>query len=157
MLKISKLTDYGIVLLAHFARTPELEIQSARQVAMATGVSLPTVSKLVKHLTRGGLLCSTRGKDGGYALAVSPDEIDVASIIGVLEGPIGLTQCSLDEGEACEDEVHCPLREYWPPISLAVRTALEAVTLADLTKPLPSKDWLSPSRSVRSSSQAFGK
>ena len=141
MLRISKLTDYGIVLLAHFARSPAGAVLSAREVSEATAVALPTVAKLVRHLTRAGVLTSTRGKAGGYSLAVDPERLDVATIIGVFEGPIGLTQCSLGDSETCESEVHCPLREHWPHISFAVRTALEAVTLADLTKPLARDGW----------------
>ncbi len=137
MLRISKMTDYGIVLLAHFARLPGRPVLSAREVAEANGVPLPTAAKLFRQLHRARLVDSVRGAGGGYALAGSPEEIDVARIVMVLEGPIALTGCSLPTDIQCDSEPVCPLRDHWPHINLAVRTALEQVTLADLIRPLP--------------------
>lgn len=137
MLRISKLTDYGIVCLAHFARNPTVPVFSAREVSDAVGVPLPTVSKLFRVLMRSGLLESRRGVGGGYALCEPPDQIDVAKIIAALEGPVAVTECSDPDSSTCGTEHTCPLRDHWPHINLAVRTALASVSLADLIVPLP--------------------
>ena len=80
MLRISKLTDYGTVLLAHLAAN-QASVCSAAEVAEATGVALPTVSKLLKLLARAGLVTSTRGSNGGYRLSRGPHEISAADVI----------------------------------------------------------------------------
>jgi FeS assembly SUF system regulator len=139
MIRMRKLTDYGIVILAHFARQdPEFQ-HTARSISEAIQLPQPTVSKLLKLLTRQGFLNSQRGSTGGYSLAVAPEAVTVAAIIEALEGPIGVTECSIDGDEACEARGHCMLSAHWPHINLAVRTALAAVTLWDISRPLSFK------------------
>jgi FeS assembly SUF system regulator len=135
MLKLSRLTDYGTVLLAHLARHPEVRA-SASELAHATRLGEPTVRKLLKALARGGLVVSHRGARGGYALARPPAEIDAVQIIDALEGPVALTECS-GEHSSCEHERDCALNLGWPAINAAVRDALKAVTLAQLAGPKP--------------------
>ena len=134
MLKLSKLTDYATVLMTALASEPA-RLHSAHELAGSTHIAAPTVSKLLKLLGKGGLVESIRGSQGGYRLAKSPSQITVADIIGVLEGPIALTQCSVHKG-GCALEPHCGVRSNWRLINSAIRTALEAVTLAEMTVPL---------------------
>jgi FeS assembly SUF system regulator len=128
MLRISKLADYGIVLLGHLALEPDAS-WTARQLADKSGLPLPTVSKLLKKLSRGGLLTSERGSTGGYRLSRGPAETTVAEVIGVLDGPVSLTECALGR---CEIESCCPMRSSWKRINDAVRGALAGLTIADL-------------------------
>jgi FeS assembly SUF system regulator len=133
MLKLSRLTDYGTVVLAHLARDPGLRL-SATELAQATHLGEPTVRKLLKMLARGGIVVSHRGAQGGYALARPPEAISAVEIIDALEGPVALTECS-GEHSACEHERNCALNHNWPSINAAVRDALQAVTLAHLARP----------------------
>lgn len=137
MIRITKLTDYAIVLLTIFARDPAQPVHNARDLAAEAHLPLPTVSKILKGLLRGGLLASHRGVSGGYSLARQPEEISVAEIIGVLEGPIGLTECSPDAHGLCNLEAVCPVQSNWQKINHAVLQALKHLTLADMTGPLP--------------------
>ncbi|MGH8547319.1 MAG: SUF system Fe-S cluster assembly regulator [Methylococcales bacterium] len=130
MLRLSKLTDYATVLLGYMARG-KVEIHAAVEIAHATGIALPTVSKLLKLLAHSGLVRSVRGAKGGYCLSYSPDKISVADIIQAIEGPIALTECSISD-EYCEQSSHCDIRGNWRVINKAVRAALESVSLADL-------------------------
>ena len=114
MLRLSKLTDYGIVVMAHLARRPE-RAHTAAEVAAALYLGPPTVSKLMKTLARGGLLQSQRGVKGGYLLARKPDRISVAQVIDAMEGPIALTECTLPG--VCRQAEHCPVREGWSKLS----------------------------------------
>ncbi len=132
MLRMSRLTDYGILLLAQLAA--ENEQRNARELSEATGLPGPAVSKLLKHLAREGFLESQRGTKGGYALARPADEISVAAVIDALEGPIALTECSAHPG-ACDHESHCPVRAPWQRINLAVRRTLESIHLSELVAP----------------------
>ncbi|MCP5089363.1 MAG: SUF system Fe-S cluster assembly regulator [Gammaproteobacteria bacterium] len=132
MLRISKLTDYGTVLLAHLAANRD-NVCSAADVAAATGIALPTVSKLLKSLAKSGLVTSTRGANGGYELARSPGEISAADVIDALEGPVSITECSSIDS-LCEHEGACSVGGAWQRINVAIRLALNDVTLSDLLR-----------------------
>lgn len=136
MVRFEKLTDYGLVLLACIARTPDAGLRTARDLAAESGLPQPTVSRLLQDLLKGGLLVSQRGIHGGYQLARTPREISIASVIVALEGPIHLTACSADEEGACDFEAHCAIRSNQRVINSAVRGVLEKLSLADLMRPL---------------------
>jgi FeS assembly SUF system regulator len=141
MLRMSKLTDYGTMVLAQLAAKGG-GLSTAGQVADATHLGQPTVSKLLKSLVRAGLVVSTRGVLGGYALARPADAISAAEIIDALEGPVAITECSSAEG-GCNLEAFCRVGMAWKRINLSIRKALQSVTLADLQRlrePLPPPD-----------------
>ncbi len=132
MLRIGKMTDYGIVLLSHFAKAEQASAMNARELSVSAKLPLPTVSKILKLLSRADLLVSHRGVAGGYRLAKSASDISVAEIISSLEGPIAVTECSAIEVGLCDMESVCPTRTHWKKINVVVRKALEQLTLADM-------------------------
>jgi FeS assembly SUF system regulator len=134
MLRMSKMTDYGIVLMTRLAMDPDSQ-HAAADLAAQVGMPLPTVSKILKQLTRAQLLVSSRGAQGGYNLARSPKAISIAEIITILEGPIGLTECVSTPGE-CEQESHCSTRAHWECINQAVYGALNEIKLSDMVHPM---------------------
>ena len=137
MIRLSRLTDYGIVLMAHLAGYESGSTHNARDLAADTQLPSPAVSKILKTLARADLLDSQRGSKGGYSLARRPEEISVREMITALEGPFGLTECTVHPG-ACVQEASCHVREPWQQINQVVRDALSRVTLADLaTRPGP--------------------
>lgn len=136
MIRIAKLTDYGLVLMTVMARDGSLPVLTARDLASLSRLPFPTVSKLLKLLLQGGLLVSHRGIRGGYSLAKEPAEISVAEVIASIEGPIALTECSTDISGLCDLERSCPIRRNQRVISQVVRGALEKVTISDLIQPL---------------------
>ena len=131
MIRLSRISDYGIVLMACLAEQPAESQLSAREIAERTQLPLPVVSKILKSLTREGLLLSQRGPHGGYSLARRPDDINVVEMITALEGPIGLTECTMHPGH-CVQEASCHVRKPWQQINHVVRSALARVTLAEL-------------------------
>jgi FeS assembly SUF system regulator len=133
MIRITKQTDYGIVLLTHFATEPGRQY-NAPDLAAAAQLPLPTVSKILKLLAREGLLLSHRGVKGGYGLARSAQQISMAEIIAALEGPIAMTECEDEHGD-CFHEPVCQVRSNWHRINVAVRAALEGITLAEMALP----------------------
>ena len=143
MLRMTKQTDYGIVLMTHLAQDPRRH-HSAPELASELRIPLPMVSKILKLLARHGLLVSHRGVRGGYSLARSPEEISVADLIAALEGPIAVTEC-IEEAHLgfpgdCSRESFCAVRANWQRINGAVRQALDSITLADMTRPFPPAD-----------------
>jgi len=136
MVRLDKLTDYGLLLLTCIARSPKVSLRTARDLALESGLPLPTVSRLLQDLLKGGLLVSQRGIKGGYALAKKPHEISIAGVIAALEGPIALTVCSSGVAGLCDLESGCAIKKNQRVISQAIRTVLEQLTLADLSQPL---------------------
>lgn len=134
MLRLTRLTDYGIVMLAHLAGREPGASRNARELAQETQLPLPVVSKILKGLSREGLLASHRGAKGGYSLGRPAGEITVPEMIAALEGPIALTECTQHPG-ACPQELSCHVRAPWQRINQAVRDALARITLADLAGP----------------------
>ncbi len=132
MIRLGRLTDYGIVLMSHLAAAGDGP-HNARDLAQQTQLPLPAVSKLLKLLAREGLLHSSRGAKGGYALARPPEAITVPEMIEALEGPIALTDCTLHAG-ACAQEPSCHVRTPWQQINRAVHDALARIRLADLAQ-----------------------
>lgn len=130
MLRISKLTDYGTVILADLA-SREAALSSAADVARQTGLGLPTVRKLLKMLARSGLVEARRGAHGGYRLARKPADITAAEVIDALEGPVSITECSVADRH-CEIEAQCTVGSAWQRINIAIRRALSDISLADL-------------------------
>lgn len=145
MVRLSKLTDYGLVLMSRLAQRRNLPFCTARDLAVELQLPLPTVSKLLKVLLQSGLLVSHRGIRGGYSLSREPREIGLAEIIAALEGPIALTECSTDVTGLCQLETCCAIRKNQQMISQAVRGVLEKLTLSDLIQPL----MLTPVRDAR--------
>jgi FeS assembly SUF system regulator len=136
MFRLNKLTDYGIVLMAHVARSDEATPHTARSLAKDTRVPLPTVGKLLRQLHDAKMLVSHRGMKGGYNLARGAGQISVSDIILALEGPIGFTECSVEPG-LCGMERRCAIKSNSKIIGDALRDALGHVMLADLNHDLP--------------------
>lgn len=130
MLRMSKLTDYGTLVLAQLAADSG-HLSTAADVAEATHLSRATVSKLLKKLAGAGLVTSERGAHGGYVLARAPERISAADILDALEGPVAITECSALDG-ACDLERYCRVAHAWQKINRSIRQALQDVSLADL-------------------------
>ncbi len=138
MFRITKQTDYGIVLMSHMAAEPE-RLFTAPDLATDAQLPLPMVSKILKLLAKEGVLTSHRGVNGGYTLARGPQEIAVSEVIAALEGPIAMTECIDDGPGECMQELICPLRSNWQVINRAVRRALDGIKIADMAQPLPER------------------
>lgn len=134
MLRISKLADYGCLVMGLMARDPA-GVHSASSLAGTLGLGLPTVSKVLKALARAELVTGVRGLHGGYSLARRPEHISVADIVDALEGNrFALTECGVGSG-ICSIEKSCHTRHGWRTIGDTIRRALEAASLASLVQP----------------------
>lgn len=102
MIRLSRLADYAVLLMSRMANTPD-RVHNALDIAEATGLPCPTVSKLLATLAREGLLNSVRGAKGGYGLAHPAREITVAHIIAAIDGPIAITAC-IEHPGSCDVE-----------------------------------------------------
>lgn len=131
MIKLSKLTDYAVVILAEMAMT-EGKQQTASGLSEKTGLPEPTVAKVLKLLARGTLITSSRGVNGGYMLGKAPTEISMAAVITALEGPVLLTSCVDGNDDCCNHSISCSMKGKWNPVNDAMQKALENVSLAQM-------------------------
>ncbi|MEO6351727.1 MAG: SUF system Fe-S cluster assembly regulator [Burkholderiaceae bacterium] len=134
MLRMSKMADYGTLILTTMVQEPE-RIQSAAGIAAMVRVPAPTVSKILKILTREGLVVSLRGAKGGYMLSRPPTQITISHIINAMDGPIGMTECSITPG-LCAQESGCPVRANWQRVNRVVLNALDQITLDQMIEPV---------------------
>ena len=136
MLRITRETDYGIVLMTALA---EGESCSAAALAKQCQLPVPMVSKILKALTQAGLLLSQRGAYGGYSLARLANEISVVDIIEALEGPIAITECSSDDPQVCVYHQQCSVSNHWNRINEAIRGALQNISLQEMSQLRPAR------------------
>ncbi len=130
MLKLSKLTDYAVVVLLRLSRDDT--VQTSPGIAAATGVPEPTVAKVLKTLAVARLVTSSRGAHGGYRLARSLHLVSVADIIAAVDGPIALTACVEGSTGSCDVQGRCAVRGRWDVVNSAIRASLSAISLADM-------------------------
>ena len=130
MIKLSRLACYGVVILSEMAVGEEL--MTASGISEKTGLPEPTVAKILKLLSKGGFIASSRGVKGGYTLGKDPNDISIAAVIIALDGEIALTGCVNGKNEECRLQGCCSLQGCWDPLNIAVKQALEREKLSDL-------------------------
>lgn len=136
MLKLSRLTDYGLLAGVYLARHRD-EIVAAREVAEFYHLPVPAMIKVLKILHQAGVITSHRGVTGGYTFEGDAESVTLGSLIEALEGPWDLTECETldDHGQAtCAIRVACPSRRFMFGINRAIKGAFEQVTLGDLAR-----------------------
>ena len=134
MLRISRLSDYGLVVLSALADADDSP-RSARMIAETTGLPEPTVAKLLKCFAQAALVRAKRGAQGGYLLSADPTQVSVAQVLAVIDGPVAITECARDDDSQCDYALKCQLAAQWRRINDAIFKALDDVTLADLARP----------------------
>ena len=135
MLRITKQTDYGVVLLTYMAEGAADAVFTTRDLSAACGLPQPMVSKILKLLAKAELLSSQRGVRGGYRLSRPPERVSLAEIIEALEGPIALVECVDESASACSIECKCRTRINWQRINRMVLATLEGITLSEMIDP----------------------
>ena len=149
MLKLNRMTDYAVVALSAMAVSPERVFPTA-QLAQRCGLQAPSIAKLMKQLAHAGIVDSHRGAHGGYTLAGKAEDITVSSIITALEGPIAVTACVTGAEEICCVEQSCPMRGNWNQVNMAIQSALDGISLADMTQPF----WHAPALDLATNAAA---
>jgi len=137
--KLSTRARYGVralfELAVHYGEGP----LPLRQVAASQGLSERYLEQLAAPLRQAGLVRSVRGAQGGYVLGKPPQDITVAAIFRVLEGPISLTDCARDDPpggaiDHCGRAEGCVARNIWTRVNDSIIEVLDGITLADLLR-----------------------
>jgi FeS assembly SUF system regulator len=130
MIRMSKLTDYALVIMAFIGRDPQHLMQTG-DIALNTKIAKPTTAKLLKRLAKSGLLESQRGAAGGYKLAKAPEEISAIEIIESIEGKLAIMDCTLGQ-DHCAIYNSCTINAPWMQINNTIAKALGTIRLSDL-------------------------
>ena len=133
MIRISKLADYAVVILSIMAGSDE-KLMSAARLSEVSTVPEPTVSKILKMLSKGGVINSSRGINGGYTFSIKPEDISLERILQIIDGPVSITQCAngKEDEKPCNLGEGCSMRGRWCGVNNVIRQALSSVSLRDL-------------------------
>ena len=134
MIRISKLTDYAMLILNYMAHHPE-HVLSTSIIAEKLYLNTPTVSKILKILTDAKLVISHRGAEGGYTIALPGSKISLMDIIVAMEGEIAMVSCCSKE-KACQVKHSCTMRNNWQLINKKVQSLLAKFTIIEMSNPL---------------------
>ena len=131
MMKLSKMTDYAVIVLAEMAKHGDTLI-SASTLAQSTNLPEPTVSKLLKMLSKQNIIVSVRGANGGYKMNQKPENITIAHVVKATDGPIMITACADQDNDCCARTGDCSMRGKWSPVNQAMNNALESISLSQM-------------------------
>ena len=134
MLRLNRMTDYAIVVLGALAHRHG-DVLATAHLAELTGLAQPTVAKVSKILLAADLVETQRGVRGGYRLTKAPAAISLVDIVEAMEGPIAVTDCVNGAQDPCAVSNCCFMSSHWNHVNLAIRNALNEVSLEDLTDP----------------------
>jgi Rrf2 family protein len=126
---------YALKAMLHLARLREDEVAQVQHIAKANNISKKFLDQIFADLRNVGLVHSTRGRSGGYALAKPPDEIRAGQIIRAIDGPIAPYLCaSMTAYRPCDDcdEQVCAVRRLMIEARNALSSVLDTQTLADM-------------------------
>lgn len=131
-MKLSKASDYALVLLARMETFPKEEWVSVRKVAGQIGIPNRFLSNIVHKLVQAGILESHRGAHGGVKLAKRGDEITIGSVLQALHDPMGLVDCITHPG-LCPLEKKCDVQRFWSVTHGLILSALKHITLKEMS------------------------
>lgn len=125
-------SDYGMRAVICLAGTTR-DLVTAAEIAEEMEIPQGFLHQVLQELQRGGLIRSTSGRRGGYALTRRPEEISVLEVLEALEGPLGVGECALRGGPCRWDDV-CALHEVWSAGRAAFCESLASSSLADVAQ-----------------------
>jgi Rrf2 family protein len=135
MLRLTKKADYGLMALKYLAEQVENGAQSAKDIAEAYHIPPQLLAKILQTLTRAGLLVSTAGTHGGYALARNAANISAFEVIRAIDGPLFITNCITIHG-TCDLAGHCTIKEPLRKVNDSITNLLSDLRISDLVEPV---------------------
>lgn len=130
-LRLTSAADYAIRAMIHLACLPEGTVALRGDVAQAHGIPGSFMAKILRQLVRAGLLTSTRGVHGGFALARPASEINLLQVVEAIEGPLALADC-MPDGKGCAWSDACPANLVWEEVQAGMADSLRRATLEAL-------------------------
>lgn len=133
---LSKKTKYGIKALVYLARQEDRKPVQISTISKAENISHKFLESILLILKKSGILSSKKGTNGGYFLLKEPNEVQMTTVMRLLEGPIAMVPCvSLNFYEKCEDcpdENTCAVHKLMLEVRDQTLDIFRNTTLADL-------------------------
>jgi Rrf2 family protein len=131
---LSRKAKYALKALVVMTRNGEA--MQIGKIAESERLPKKFLELILLELRNQGILCSKRGKNGGYAFLRKPAEVNVAEVIRIIDGPMAFTLCSskmfYEKCSECRDELTCEIRQVMVQTRIAFCEVLEKTTLQDL-------------------------
>jgi Rrf2 family protein len=133
MLQLSKKVEYGLIALRHMAMNSRGQVFTAKEIAVQYDIPYELLAKVLQKLTKAGVVFSTQGTHGGYTLAKKPNELQVSSIISIIEEEKPtIAECYADGGENCSIFDACTIRKPLGKMQHNLNLLLENTTLEQI-------------------------
>jgi len=135
MLKINRQTDYAVRVVLALAKRGEGARLSSMDIQREMLIPKSFMSRIVAQLSRGGLISTFAGRDGGISLPCDPSQITLKDVVELFEGPVLLSECMQVKGEDdCPFQENCPVRPRWGRVQVAMMREMAAITFESLAK-----------------------
>jgi Rrf2 family transcriptional regulator, iron-sulfur cluster assembly transcription factor len=130
-LRLTHAADYAVRAMIHIACLPEGAVALRGDVARAYGIPSSFIAKILRRLVRAGVLQSSRGVHGGFALARPASDINLLEVVEAIEGPLALLDC-MQEAPGCRWADACPAHIVWEEVQAGMAESLRRTTLEAL-------------------------
>src|SRR5512138_3536880 len=135
MLRINRQTDYAVRVLLALAKRGEGVRLSSTDIQQEMLIPKAFMGRIVAQLSKGGLINTFAGRDGGLSLPRPASQITLKDVVELFEGPVLLSQCMEVKGEDdCPFQSNCPVRPKWGRVQVAMMREMAAITFEDLAK-----------------------
>lgn len=131
MLKVTRLADYAVSIIASFSGCEE-EILSSQEIIVKTKLKKATVNKLLSKLVKKNFLEPFRGVNGGYKLKKDLSNISIKELIEAIEGPVLLTDCLNKNANNCNLFNVCNTKNIWSFVNAAINNTLDGIKVKDI-------------------------
>lgn len=131
-MKLTKATDYALILLKHLNSLENGKITSVKNVAAACHIPKRFLANIVHRLSKAGIIITVKGMDGGIRLSKSSDKITIKDVLEVLEGNIRFADCQMHSG-ICNTEDVCTIKQFWDAKLAGFISVLNNTTIKDLS------------------------
>ena len=132
MLKLTRKVEYALIALRYMQRKKKNECSSAKDISQLYNIPLPLLSKVLQSLSRAGIIHAFQGPHGGYTLNILPEKLSMKKLINLLEGPVGIIDCSIDS--ECTQLETCNIKNPIHKVNNAIIDVLRNITLADISE-----------------------
>lgn len=129
---ISTTSEYALRAMSCLARAPRGACLPGRDLAERAEVPSNYLAKILLELKRAGLVGATRGSGGGYRLAKQPEEVALADIVEVFDGPCCAPRCLLGSDRPCSPDSPCSFHWKWHRVRRTFALFLQTTTLGEV-------------------------
>jgi len=138
-MQLTRAADYGLRVVIHMAGLPQGTIVRLKTLAQVVEVPESFLAKVLQTLTRGGLMLSRRGPEGGFELPASSREATILDVLTVVDGPVQLNACLGENGE-CPRKERCVAHPIWAEAQIAMLTVLSRDSIGELAEKAAQQD-----------------